>query len=508
MKATMVAMKRMGALLMAVSAVVLLVACASSGSDKAGGSSSRKPLVLTLANFLGDSTELAGFAGEVSRLSGGSLRIDVRSGWRLGQVAYEKELIEDVRAGKADLGAVGSRAWDLVGVTSLRALTAPLLIDSYALEARVVSSPMIAGMLRGISPLGLVGLGVLPGPLRKPLGVARPLLGPSDYAPLRFGVQLSQVANATMRVLGAQPVSWPDEAGTAPINGFGGIEQQISAIQNNQFDGVGRYLTANVNLWPRPLVVFANAAVFAKLTPVQRRILIQAAANAARSETNVVVDNERYDTETLCHRRRLLFLTAGPADVAALRRAVRPVYDQLDRDPQTRQFIARIEALRKEAVAEPSPSCGPTPHPATKPGPLDGVYRYTVTAAQLRAAGVQAADIIPENYGTFTVVFERGRFAQTQEDTRACTWRYGTIAVNARRLEELVEAGGGIAPNRALSKPGEFSLWRWSLYRDELRLTQISPPGSPTQTWTRISTSPSARYFPKRCPPPATALPG
>ena len=60
---------------------------------------------------------------------------------------------------------------------------------------------------------------------------------------------------------------------SAPIAGFGGIEQQINAIQGNQYDRVGRYLTTNVVLWPRPLVVFANRATLAKLTPAQQRIL-------------------------------------------------------------------------------------------------------------------------------------------------------------------------------------------------------------------------------------------
>jgi hypothetical protein len=90
--------------------------------------------VLTLANPLGDSGELDGFAGQVRRLSAGTNRIDIRSRWRLGQVHDETGLIGDVRAGKADLGVVGSRAWNSVGVDSFPALTAPLLIDSYALR--------------------------------------------------------------------------------------------------------------------------------------------------------------------------------------------------------------------------------------------------------------------------------------------------------------------------------------------------------------------------------------
>ena len=264
-----------GVVLMALTA---LVGCAGSGSDKGGGKAARKPLVLTLANPLGDSEEVQGFSAEVSRLSSGTLRIDVHSGWRSGQVGFENGLITDVRAGKADLGVVGTRAWDSVGVHSFDALNAPLLIDSYALQQRVLHSSLIGPMLRGLAPVGLAGLGILPGPLRRPLGVTRPLLTPHDFSGLRFGVQQSRVGSATINALGARSVWF---AVGAPIAGLGGIEQQISTIQSNQYDRVGQYLTTNVVLWPRPLVVFANRATLAKLTPAQRRILAQAVAHAS-----------------------------------------------------------------------------------------------------------------------------------------------------------------------------------------------------------------------------------
>ena len=239
--------------LLAVMAV--LAGCGSSGFDKAGDSQARHPVVLTLANVNGSTGELDGLTNNVWRLSHGTMRIDIKYRWRYGQVKPETGLIGDVRAGKADLGVVGSRAWDSVGVNGFRALGAPLLIDSYALQERVLRSPMTGQMLGGLRPLGLAGIGVLPGPLRKPLGIIRPLLQPADYAGLKIGVQQSLVAGATMRALGGTPVWFPV---TWPITGFGAAEEHISAIQGNQYDKAGKYLTANVNLWPRPLVVFAG----------------------------------------------------------------------------------------------------------------------------------------------------------------------------------------------------------------------------------------------------------
>ena len=492
--------------LLAVMAV--LAGCTGPGLDKAGGTQARQPLVLTLANFIGESVELDGFAGEVRRLSAGTMRIDIRSRWRRGQVDSENGLIGDVGAGKADLGVAGSRAWDSAGVSSFRALSAPLLITSYALQDRVLRSPVTGQMLRGLRPLGLAGIGVLPGPLRKPLGMARPLLRPSDYAGLRMGVQ-SRVADATMRALGATPVWFPE---TRAMTGLDGIEEQISSIQGYQYDKVGRYLTANVSLWPRPLVLFASGKTWAALTPAQRRILSQAVTGDQAAETDVARGNERTDTAILCRRGLLRVLTASPADLAALRRAVQPVYHQLQSDPQTGRYIRQIEAMGKGVAAEPAPGCGHAARPAGQAGPLDGVWQFTTTAADLRALpGVSQGDIVAENYGTYTFVIDRGRFAFTQENRQACTWAYGSLTVTGDRFEQRFTDGGGIAPDGAANKPGEFFTFRWSLYRGMLMLYPVkgavSPNPSLGKPWPRISTAPSPRFLSRRCPPPAGALP-
>jgi TRAP-type transport system periplasmic protein len=192
-----------GAVLVAAAAATLAVAasaCAGSGEDKAGGSSRGKPVVLTLALDNGvDSDE---FVKAVERLSGGSVRIDVKASWRRGQFDQEAQTIADVRAGKFDLALVGARAWDTVGVTTFQALLAPFLVDSYALQRRVLGSEVAGRMLAGVEQLGLVGVALLPGPLRRPLGVSQALVRPEDYDGVTVGIGPGRVAESTFRELG------------------------------------------------------------------------------------------------------------------------------------------------------------------------------------------------------------------------------------------------------------------------------------------------------------------
>jgi TRAP-type C4-dicarboxylate transport system substrate-binding protein len=498
-----------GVVLMTGLAIAFLAGCAGSSSNKGGGSPEQKPTVLTMADWsFGDST-LQVFLDEVTRLSGGTIRIEPRNNWRKGQVDYASGLIRDVKAGKADLGWAGSGAWDSVGVKSVRALHAPLLIDSYALQEQVVRSPLVTEMLRGLNHIGLVGLGVLPGPMRKPLGVKRPLVTPADYAGLTIGVQQSRVSDATMRALRAKPVWFP--AG-GDIGGFDGIEQQVASIEGNSYDAIGKFLTANVNLWPRPLVVFMNRKAFESLTADQRKILRRAVTDVIPDEIAMDRHDDRTSAGILCGRGSR-FMTANPNDLAALRRAVQPVYDALERDPQTRAFIAKIEAMRRKLRASPdAPRCAAPTSTAAAGAPtlLDGVWRVTTTPKDLRAAGAPEGEVIPDNYGALVFVVDRDRFAFTQENHQACVWGYGRLKVWDHKMRLLFINGGETAGTGAANRQGELFVFGWSLYREVLTLTPVPGAVSPTpvraKPWGRVSTTQSRRYFSERCPPPAVAL--
>ena len=269
--------KRRTAVAVLAAALALAVAgCGGSKSDKAGGAQHQKPVVLTMANGNSLPLELEPFAAAVARLSNNTVRIEFKNNWRKGSPSYETGVIGDVKAGKADLGWAGSRAFDSVGVPTFDALHAPLLIDSYALEQRVLQSPLVGDMLDGLEPLGVIGLGVLPGPMRKPLGVS-PLVRPEDYRGKTIAISRSRVARQTLRALGA---SAKDVPSGGKIDGLDGVEQQVSGIEGNHYDDVAKNLTANVNLWPRPQVLFMNKKAFAALSDTQRDALRAAARSA------------------------------------------------------------------------------------------------------------------------------------------------------------------------------------------------------------------------------------
>ena len=442
------------AALAAALAAIAVTGCG--GSDKAGGESKPDATVLTFANGNDDTHSLEPFAAAVERLSGGSLRIQFKSAWRGGEPDFEEGVIRDVAAGKADLGWAGSRAFDDVDVPSFDALHAPLLIDSYPLQRKVLESPLAAEMLEGLEPVGLVGIGILPGPMRKPLGVAA-LVRPEDYHDATIAYQRSQVAERTLRALGARPSEIP---AAGDITQSDGVEQQVGAIAGNEYDKVATRLAANVNLWPRPVVLFADSEAWDGLDDRQRSAL----RDAARAALPVASAQEQADDEggaaILC-RRGAKFLTAGDADLVALRRAVQPVYDWLGRQSQTRAAIGRIRAMRSESPSPPAaPVCSaPEPEPAvsTTPTPVDGVYRSDITLEQLSTTpGYDPGENNPSNVGHFRMELRDGRFRISGSS-------------DGVDQEGNFSLDGGVLTFRQWNGEADFS-YKWSLYRGVLTL--------------------------------------
>ena len=338
-----------------VAAALVFVAAACGGSfDKAGAVRPSPPVVLTLAAH-DDDTAAGTFAAAVDRLSGGSLRIRIAGNWRASgtrrEIDFERGMIGDVRSGRVPLGIVGVRVWDTLGVQQFQALVAPFLVNSLALEDRAFETPFARRALAGVRKAGVVGVALLPGPLRRPLGLTRALVRPQDYRRARIAIRLGEVAKATFRALGATP------AGSIPsasdLVGFDGVEVDPLTITETSLDAGAHALTGNVIYWPKPQTVVMNRDSFDRLTAAQRQILAAAGRQALLPELARIRRAQQLGVAALC-AGTLPIVTASAPELAALHRAVHPVYVQLERNPFTRQWIAQITRFRDEGSAKPT----------------------------------------------------------------------------------------------------------------------------------------------------------
>ena len=347
------------ALSSAVGLILLAVGCSSTASavkpaSNARGTGTGKPVVLTLATPMGASDEFRAFLRDVRTLSHGSIRISAEFNAHHEEGPdFEEQLLDDVRSGRVDLAALGSRVFDIHRAPALGALTAPLLINSFDAEEKVLGAPVAARMIREVDGDGLTGVGLLPGSLRRPFGARTPLLGPEDYKGRRIGIQESKVADSTVRALGAKPQWFGAGSSVAGLDGF---EQQLVSVNGSRYDEAGMIGTANVVLWPRPIVLVAGTKAFERLGEDRQRLLRKAARQAVHGAGADLREQEEGALKSLCARGQR-FVAAHPARLTALRKAVQPVYDQLSRDRRTKEYLDTITALVRDVPTEPPLSC-------------------------------------------------------------------------------------------------------------------------------------------------------
>jgi TRAP-type C4-dicarboxylate transport system substrate-binding protein len=311
-------------------------------ADKAGGPTA--PTVLTLGTDVAedeaDARVLGYFVHAVAQHSHDRLRVHVvyRAGG--GATAFrEARVARAVRDGRFDLGWVGSRVWDELGVRSLRALQTPFLITDYVLLDRVLTSPLGTSMLEGTGRAGVVGLALVPGELRHPLGVTHSLVSRADFAGARIDVPPSRTTDALVRALGAKPVHLSRSAGFAAY-----VAGRVDGKEFGYLGELGPIVTPNVTLFPTADTLVGNEDAVANLDGALRRALEAAAVQTVEHVAGTPPSEEQLLKRFCAEGGRAA--VASPGELAELQAAAEPVVAELERDAETRRFIRAIRVLK------------------------------------------------------------------------------------------------------------------------------------------------------------------
>jgi len=447
--------------------VLLLAGCATSTPVGEGSGSPVGPRVLTFANGNDDVGQpLMDWSNQVKKSSGGTLTIEFKSSWRLGQSNYEQGAVQDVKAGKVDMAWIGARAFDKVGVKSFQALLAPMLVDSYALESKVLEQGIADRMLAGTDAIGLKGVGVLPGPLRKVLGVSKPFRATTDFKAQVVGIQDSGVAESTLRALGAEPRAVPS---SAKLTGLDAYEQQLGSIAGNNYQSTAKYVTANLNLWPRPLVLVMNPKVFGSLDPAQQAAL-RGAAKATISGAITNASAEDASAVTLLCQGGMTLTKASPGELAKIRTALGSVYQQLETDPQTKTDIDQITKLKAQVgAAAEAPTCSGVA-PARQGDFPVGTFRTTLTKADALKGGpnlapeanhgVTVLDLVVKP-GNLTILERMGGASAPQKEGFSGTY---TVAADHIVINDAIKArwhfdGRTLSFTEVAGGPDDIAVW-------------------------------------------------
>jgi len=389
------------------------------------------PVVLRLGTDDGDDTpgaaQIMHFRDEVSERSGGT--ITVEPVWHAAgedQRRWDQKVAGLVLDGDLDLAMVPSRAWDDLGVDSLRAINTPFLITTDSLAADVVTDvDLVAQLTSGLDDVGAESLGLFPEGLRHPFGVRDALRGPADYEGGVVRSAWSRTANAMFGALGAE---LSDES-LDP-------DTMLGAESSFRITPAG-VATGNVVFYPKINVLTARGDLRDDLTEDQWAQLEDAADATGRW----VLDTNPTDAEAaaaFCDEAGKIS-AATPAEIGSLVAATRGVVDDLRQDAATASIIDAVEQLKRDDPAPDYVTSCPE-RLVDRASELDGSYTFTVTEEEVRAAGGTDQELIDENTGKFTVTFDDGIFVlkqiYSQGPHAGTTWQgTGGLTFDGTRLQ-------------------------------------------------------------------------
>ena len=300
-----------------------------------------------------------------------------------------------------------------IGDTDFQALTAPMLIDSYPLQQAVLDSDIPAQMLAGLDELGVHGIAVLADGLRKPIAAARPLLRPADYEGITFQAFRSLEHAAAIRALGATPTDVRRRRWCASRRhdrrvreGPAHLRRQRLQLSRPVRDRQRQPVAPHPGADRQPRHAGRpdrDATELADERRVRRRVALHRSHRRRPRRCSCG-----------CARKAPASPTPPPPTWTAMRQAFAPEYATMNRDPTTKIFIERIEALKE----------------TTDPGPgLDIPADCTGPAAVTPTRGSIAPTTMP------TVGWRRRWMARTGgRSPRLMRWRMGCPTTRRRRV--------------------------------------------------------------------------
>ena len=453
-----------------------LAGCAGTPSIGKSGAVRQAVTVITLQ--MPDAGDPGGmyFAQDVAQRSHGTVEVRVDgTSYPDALPSNELRLAGALRAGRVGFSYQPARDWAAAGVPGFQALDTPFLVTTVQASEKLAASPVAAALLRQLTPLGLVGIGLIPAEPRQILSV-RPLFAPSAFAGISLRITDNPQTAALVGALGADPVEGKSAGQVAGMLRSGSVAAVESApvyVLQNSYNAEAPYLTSYAII-PKFETIVAGRRAWQALTVAQQAAIRQAAADTVANAGQVPAV-EQQELSQLCGAGLLLDepppaqLTAladraaatAPAGAAAAAMTAMikadvpgtgPQPDAVPTPPQCRIATTTAQAIALHNLSLPG---GSAPHGATIP---PGTYVTTDTAADFQAGGQYG----PDWQTTITSIFylyQNGTDVLTQRpDYPDQGVGRGRYVVKGDEVTFIWDAYTGLTP---------WTL-RWSYYDGEL----------------------------------------
>lgn len=394
-----------------------VVGCGLSVTGKVGAPPEPVTLTMADANHGIATTGVLDFVHDVDADSHGAVRIKLVAAPESAD-KYEVNIVRWTAAGRFDLAWVGGRVLDEVGVPAAGALQVPFLIDSYALERRVVEGPIGAQLTRQMSAAGVVGVGLLADHMRY-FAAVRPVTSPA----VLVGEAMRAFYSAS-QILGWQALH------AVPLLGDGSTESAIEQIHSggqfglesdpvtwSQQGDVGNIVyTVGAPIWPLTAAIIAAPKRFHAQAASTQALLRTAIAQANAEVLGTAAADDTVAISGICDAGgRVVVL--NPAQRATFVKTGSSIASRIAKTEPYGGVIARIEQLKGSSAPQPPPvaaGCAPTAPPVS---PANAATARALTYA-LRPGTVYRARI------NFKVINAQLGILQAEDNAGTYTWRF------------------------------------------------------------------------------------
>ncbi|MGI5962651.1 MAG: DctP family TRAP transporter solute-binding subunit [Lawsonibacter sp.] len=333
-------MKKVTALLLALSMVFTMAACgsknetpagsnggsAASGSGATSGEQTYEKPEFTLKIGHSDTTgnlihvSLENFANYVFEQSKGRVKVDVYAAEQLGSNAEMAEMVEmgSLDAMMMPQGQLATYA------PKLNALGLPFLFPNYDAVYAVLDGEIGEELVADLADRNMIQLAYWENGLRQVTNSKQPINAPSDLAGLKIRTPEDSMTIAIFEALGAapSPLAFSELYLALQQKTFDGQENPVSNIYANNFQDVQKYIAITNHKYECKNMIF-SLTTWNKLPTEVQDLLMEAAKIYGDEHRKAIVDS----SDSMLEELEAAGMEVTYPDTTAFQEATASVYD-------------------------------------------------------------------------------------------------------------------------------------------------------------------------------------
>ncbi len=288
------------------------------------------PIIIKFSHVVAPDTPKGRGAEKFKELAeartGGRVKVEV---YPNSQLYKDKEELEALQLGSVQMLAPSMSKFGPIGVKGYEAFDLPYAFADSAALTRFAEGPIGKDLFRQLESKGIKGLGYWDNGF-KVMTDNKPLRTVEDFKGQKMRIQSSKVLDAQFRSLGAIPqvLAFSEVYQALQTGVVDGTENTPSNIYTQKTHEVQKYLTVS-NHGYIGYAVIANKKFWDGLPADIRTILEGAMAEATRYTNELAAADNKQALAAIKASGKTTFIELTPAEQAAWRKAMLPVYDEM-----------------------------------------------------------------------------------------------------------------------------------------------------------------------------------